>query len=70
MHQVQIIVKFQNPRTTPSGRKVCDPEEEERKKNYPKNSGRNVSATMPKGSTHFAWTKSAQNCPTWGVTWE
>ena len=43
--------KFHNTRTTPSGRKVCDPErKEERKKNNAKNSGHYVSAATPRAA--------------------
>ena len=45
--------KFQNPRTNPSGRKVSDPEEGE-KKNNPKNSGHYVPAAKPKGSARIS----------------
>jgi hypothetical protein len=36
---LKLNAKFQNPRTTPSGRKVCGTERKEEKKNNPKNSG-------------------------------
>jgi hypothetical protein len=41
---------MQNPRTTPSERKACEPEEKGRKYNI-KNSGQYVHAATPKGST-------------------
>ena len=36
---LKLCAKFHNPRTTPSGRKVCGTEKKKREKNNPKNSG-------------------------------
>jgi hypothetical protein len=59
-------VKIQNPRTTPSGRKVNDSERKKKKKNNAINSGHlrlpRSPSTMPDGQfTHFARTNISVN---------
>ena len=52
--------KFQNPRTTPSWRKVCDPERKERKKIIPKIVDTTFHCHAQWQRTHFPWTNKTK----------